>query len=110
MFDYINNNILSRCHSIADLRRAAKRRLPKAVFGYLDGGIRRGADVIKALCLGASAVMVGRACLFGLGAGGEAGVRRALNLLGSEIRRNMALLGCSSVQQLDGRYVREIRR
>ena len=75
----------------------------------LDGGIRRGTDVLKALCLGASAVMVGRACLFGLGAGGEAGVQRALNLLSNEVRRNMALLGCPSVQQLDSRYVREIR-
>ena len=75
----------------------------------LDGGVRRGTDVIKALCLGASAVMVGRAYLFGLGAGGEAGVDRALELLTSEIRRNMALLGCPSVQQLGGKYVREIR-
>ena len=75
----------------------------------LDGGIRRGTDVIKALCLGAHAVMVGRAYLFGLGAGGEAGVDRALHLLSSEIRRNMALLGCPSVQRLSGRYVREIR-
>ena len=76
----------------------------------LDGGIRRGTDVLKALCLGASAVMVGRAYLYGLGAGGEAGVDHALSLLGSEIRRNMALLGCPSVQQLGGKYVREIRR
>ena len=75
----------------------------------LDGGVRRGADVIKALCLGATAVMVGRAYLFGLGAGGEAGVDRALELLSAEIRRNMALLGCASVQQLCSKYVREIR-
>ena len=75
----------------------------------LDGGIRRGTDVIKALCLGADAVMAGRAYLFGLGAGGEAGVDRALELLTAEIRRNMALLGCPSVQRLGGKYVREIR-
>ena len=74
----------------------------------LDGGVRRGTDVIKALCLGAAAVMVGRAYLFGLGAGGEAGVDRALQLLTDEIKRNMALLGCPSVKQLGGRYVREI--
>ena len=73
----------------------------------LDGGIRRGTDVIKALCLGADAVMVGRVYLYGLGAGGEAGVDRALELLSAEIRRNMALLGCPSVQQLGGKYVRE---
>ena len=76
----------------------------------LDGGVRRGADAIKALCLGATAVMVGRAYLFGLGAGGEAGVDRALELLTGEIKRNMALLGCPSVQQLSSRYVREIRQ
>ena len=76
----------------------------------LDGGIRRGTDVIKALCLGAHAVMVGRAYLFGLGAGGEAGVARALALLSAEIRRNMALLGCPSVRQLGHKYVREIKR
>ncbi len=76
----------------------------------LDGGIRRGTDVIKALCLGAHAVMIGRAYLFGLGAGGEAGVARALALLSAEIRRNMALLGCPSVRQLGHKYVREIKR
>ena len=74
----------------------------------LDGGVRRGADAIKALCLGATAVMVGRAYLFGLGAGGEAGVDRALELLTGEIKRNMALLGCPSVRQLGSKYVREI--
>ncbi len=76
----------------------------------LDGGIRRGTDAIKALCLGAHAVMVGRAYLFGLGAGGGAGVARALALLSAEIRRNMALLGCPSVRQLGHKYVREIKR
>ena len=55
----------------------------------LDGGIRRGTDVIKALGLGATAVMIGRAYLFGLGAGGEAGVDRALQLLTEEIKRSL---------------------
>ena len=75
----------------------------------LDGGIRRGTDVIKALSLGARAVMVGRAYLFGLGAGGEAGVDRALQLLSAEITRNMMLVGCTSATELSGKYVREIR-
>ena len=66
----------------------------------LDGGIRRGIDVIKALSLGATAVMIGRAYLFGLGAGGEAGVDRALELLSAEIKRNMMLVGCTSVKHL----------
>ena len=75
----------------------------------LDGGIRRGTDVIKALSLGARAVMIGRAHLFGLGAGGEAGVDRALQLLTAEIIRNMMLVGCTSATELSGKYVREIR-
>ena len=67
----------------------------------LDGGVRRGTDVIKAIALGAKACMIGRAYLYGLGAGGEAGVERALELLGSEVRRNMGLLGLTSVEQID---------
>ncbi len=73
----------------------------------LDGGIRRGTDVIKALSLGARAVMIGRAYLFGLGAGGESGVDRALHLLTEEIKRNLMLSGCPSVTDLDGKYVRK---
>ena len=73
----------------------------------LDGGIRRGTDVIKALSLGASAVMIGRAYLFGLGAGGEAGVDRALQLLTEEIKRSLMLIGCPSVIELDERYVQK---
>lgn len=59
----------------------------------LDGGIRRGADIIKALAMGANGVAIGRAYLYGLAAGGEAGVSRAIEILGDELRRNMALLG-----------------
>lgn len=72
----------------------------------LDGGVRRGTDVIKALALGARACMIGRAYLYGLGAGGEAGVDRALGLLGEEIRRNMALMGVTSVAELDSSCLR----
>jgi L-lactate dehydrogenase (cytochrome) len=68
---------------------------------YLDGGIRRGVDVVKALALGARACLAGRALVYGLGAGGDAGAARALQLLEEEIRLAMALLGCRSVQQLD---------
>lgn len=59
----------------------------------LDGGVRRGSDVVKALALGANAVALGRAYLYGLGAGGEPGVRRALEIIDSELRRTMALCG-----------------
>lgn len=73
----------------------------------LDGGIRRGTDVLKALSLGARAVMIGRAYLFGLGAGGEAGVGRALQLLTAEIKRSLMLVGCTSVKELDERHIRK---
>ena len=71
----------------------------------LDGGIRRGTDVLKALSLGARAVMIGRAYLYGLGAGGEAGVDRALELLREEIKRNIMLVGCTSVKHLGERNI-----
>ena len=67
----------------------------------LDGGIRRGSDVVKALALGARACMIGRAWLYGLAAGGEAGVARSLEILMKEIDITMALLGRTSVAQLD---------
>lgn len=71
----------------------------------LDGGIRRGSDVVKALCLGARAVLVGRAYAYGLGAGGEAGVARALEILRADVSRTMALLGCGSIGELDGSFI-----
>ena len=66
-----------------------------------DGGVRRGSDIVKALALGATACMSGRAYLYGLGAAGEAGVDQVLELLSSEMRRTMALIGCSRVADLD---------
>lgn len=71
----------------------------------LDGGIRRGGDVAKALALGARAVLVGRAYAYGLGAGGEAGVTRALEILRTDLARTLRLLGCPSVNDLSPAYV-----
>jgi len=82
----------------------------KAVNGQaeilLDGGVRRGSDVIKALCLGARAVLIGRAYAYGLSAAGRTGVRRALEILRTDLERTLKLLGCSSVSELDRSYVR----
>ncbi len=71
----------------------------------LDGGIRRGSDVVKAVCLGARAVLVGRAYAYGLGAAGHAGVTRAIEILRTGIVRTLKLLGCPSVSALDPSYV-----
>jgi 4-hydroxymandelate oxidase len=76
-------------------------RVVDAVAGgaevLLDGGVRRGTDVVKALALGAHAVMVGRSTLYGIAAGGEAGAARALEIYREEISRVLALLGCRGI-------------
>jgi isopentenyl diphosphate isomerase/L-lactate dehydrogenase-like FMN-dependent dehydrogenase len=91
---------------------ASLRALPevvKAVGGQteilMDGGIRRGTDIIKALCLGARAVLCGRAYAYGLAAAGEAGVNRAIEILRIDLDRSLRLVGCPSVDQLDRSYV-----
>jgi len=71
----------------------------------LDGGIRRGGDIAKALCLGARAVLVGRAYAWGLGAGGTAGVAKAIQILRTDLVRTLKLLGCPSVADLRRSYV-----
>ena len=73
----------------------------------LDGGVRRGTDVLKALCLGATACMAGRPYLYGLAAGGQAGAERAMEILKGEIRRDMMLLGCADVKDLGPQYLRQ---
>jgi L-lactate dehydrogenase (cytochrome) len=91
---------------------ASLRVLPevvKAVNGqievWMDGGIRRGTDIVKALCLGARAVLCGRAYAYGLAAAGEAGVVRAIEILRTDLERTLRLLGCRSVAELDRSYV-----
>jgi len=71
----------------------------------VDGGIRRGADIVKALCLGARAVLCGRAYAYGLAAAGEAGVARSLEILKADLERTLRLLGCPSVAALDRSYI-----
>ena len=71
----------------------------------MDGGIRRGSDIVKAICLGARAVLIGRAYTYGLAAAGEEGVTRAIDILREDLLRTMALLGCPSLGALDRSYV-----
>jgi isopentenyl diphosphate isomerase/L-lactate dehydrogenase-like FMN-dependent dehydrogenase len=91
---------------------ATLRVLPeivKAVNGQIevlmDGGVRRGGDIIKAICMGARAVLVGRAYAYGLAAAGEPGVNRAVAILRADLERTMKLLGCASISDLDQSYV-----
>jgi len=66
----------------------------------LDGGVRRGVDILKARALGAHGVLTGRATLFGAMAGGEPGARRALEILASELERSMQLCGVPTVAEI----------
>lgn len=75
----------------------------------LDGGIRRGTDVLKALALGADAVCLGRAFCYGLAANGQAGVERVLEIFEDEIERDMQLLGVTRLRDLGGDFLREKR-
>lgn len=91
---------------------ATLRALPEVVAAVkgrveilMDGGIRRGSDVVKAICLGAKAVLCGRAYAYGLAAGGEAGVSRAIEILRTDLDRTLHLLGCPSIAELDSSYV-----
>jgi isopentenyl diphosphate isomerase/L-lactate dehydrogenase-like FMN-dependent dehydrogenase len=88
------------------------RALPEVVAAVngrievlMDGGVRRGGDIVKALCLGARAVLIGRAYAYGLAAAGHDGVTRALQILRADVERTLRLLGCSSVSELNRSYV-----
>jgi (S)-mandelate dehydrogenase len=74
----------------------------------LDSGVRRGTDIAKALALGAQAVMIGRPTLYGLAAGGEDGVERALSILSTELDRVLGQLGCNQVADLKPEHVRQL--
>jgi L-lactate dehydrogenase (cytochrome) len=96
---------------------ASLRALPEVIAAVngrvevlMDGGIRRGSDIVKALCLGARAVLVGRAYAWGLGAAGGPGVDRAIEILTADIVRTLHLLGCPSVARLDASYIEKAYR
>lgn len=92
--------------------RPSLRALPEVVAAVngqaevlMDGGVRRGSDIVKAVCLGARAVLCGRGYAYGLAAAGQAGVTRALQILRADVERTLRLLGCPSIAALDGSYV-----
>ncbi len=83
-----------------DALPAIAKRVGKRVPLILDGGIRRGIDVFKALALGASAVMIGRPYMYGLAAGGALGVARVVEILRTELEMTMGLAGCTNLSQI----------
>jgi (S)-mandelate dehydrogenase len=91
---------MDACISGVELLPAVRAELGGQLEIMVDGGFRRGQEILRALALGADSVMLGRATLYGLQSGGEAGVTHALNLLRAEMQRNLTLLGCASVKEL----------
>ncbi|WP_269621186.1 alpha-hydroxy-acid oxidizing protein [Zhongshania sp. BJYM1] len=124
---------LRNCNNIGDLRLRARSKLPSPMFHYIDGvpapidtlmpirdavgdklelilggGIRRGTHIVNALVMGANACSIGRPFLCGLAAGGQAGVARGIEILKSEVERDLALLGCSSIAELRPDHISQL--
>ncbi|CAI0548485.1 unnamed protein product [Linum tenue] len=95
--DYVPATITA----LEEVVKAAQGRVPV----FLDGGVRRGTDVFKALALGASGVFIGRPVLFSLAADGEAGVRKVLQMLRDELELTMALSGCTSLKEITRSHI-----
>ncbi|KAL9287281.1 putative (S)-2-hydroxy-acid oxidase [Arabidopsis thaliana] len=96
--DYVPATIVA----LEEVVKAVEGRIPV----FLDGGVRRGTDVFKALALGASGVFVGRPSLFSLAADGEAGVRKMLQMLRDEFELTMALSGCRSLREISRNHIK----
>ncbi len=95
------DSVASGLRALPEVLDAANGRLEV----LMDGGIRRGSDIVKAMCLGAKAVLVGRAYAYGVGAAGGAGVARAIEILETDVRRTLTLLGAPGVGALDRSFV-----
>lgn len=93
-----------------DILPAARHAVGDRIALIVDGGIRRGTDIVKALVLGADAVFVGRAPLYGVAAGGRAGAGRALEILRTELDRDFGLLGVPSITKINADLLRSIAR
>ena len=91
---------LSHTHSQIDALPEVVSAVEGAVEVYLDGGVRQGTDVLKALALGARAVFVGRPVLWGLAYAGEEGVERVLHMFREELRLAMQLAGCAKISDI----------
>ena len=87
----------STIEALPNIVKAVQNKIPI----FLDGGIRRGTDVLKALALGAKAVFIGRPVLFGLSHSGSEGVKRILEILKDEFKRAMTLCGCSKLTEIN---------
>jgi L-lactate dehydrogenase (cytochrome) len=95
-----------------DVLQESRQRVGDSIEIYVDSGIRRGSDILKALALGADACSIGRAYLYGLVAAGSPGVGRIIEIIGDELRRTMTLVGVSSISELKargGEILRDIR-
>jgi L-lactate dehydrogenase (cytochrome) len=97
-----------------DSSSATLRALPEVIDAIsgrgevlVDGGVRRGSDILKAICMGAKAVLAGRAYGYGLAAAGAAGVTCAIEILRADAERTLILLGCSSIQELNSSFVQQ---
>ncbi|CAI0545005.1 unnamed protein product [Linum tenue] len=95
--DYVPATITA----LEEVVKAAEGRVPV----FLDGGVRRGTDVFKALAMGASGVFIGRPVVFSLAADGEAGVRKVLQMLRDELELTMALSGCTSIEEITRNHI-----
>lgn len=95
--DYVPATIMA----LEEVVKAAQGRVPV----FLDGGVRRGTDVFKALALGAAGIFIGRPVVFSLAAEGEAGVRNVLQMLREEFELTMALSGCTNVKQITREHI-----
>ena len=103
---------LAHMLSPMDVLQESRHRGGESIEIYVDSGIRRGSDILKALALGADACSIGRAYLYGLVAAGSPGVGRIIDIFGDELRRTMTLVGVSSISELKargGEILRDIR-
>jgi len=95
------DTVCTTLEALPEIAKAVNKRIPV----FLDGGIRRGSDVFKAIALGADAVFVGRPAIWALNAMGADGVKKMMDILSEEFRLTMALSGCTKVEQISQKHI-----